>query len=48
MTLIHEWVHKYGCNLELGYSHEADYSDQWTITVLLNADPFAVSVQDVQ
>jgi hypothetical protein len=46
-TLIHEWVHKYGCNFDLGYSHEPDYPSQWTITALLNADPFAEFVNDV-
>jgi hypothetical protein len=46
--LIHEWVHKYGCNFDLGYKHEADYPSQWTITALLNADPFSEFVKDVQ
>jgi len=47
-TMIHEWVHKYGCNFDFGYSHDPDYSEQWTATALLNADPFAVFVRDVQ
>ncbi|HVT16398.1 MAG TPA: DUF4157 domain-containing protein [Thermoanaerobaculia bacterium] len=47
-TLIHEWVHKYGCNLDLGYGSDPDYPKQWTITALLNADPFARFVADVQ
>ena len=47
-TLIHEWVHKYGCNFDLGYSHEPDYPSQWTITALLNADPWSELVKDVQ
>jgi len=47
-TLIHEWVHKYGCNFDLGYSHESDYPSQWTITALLNADPFSEFIKDVQ
>jgi hypothetical protein len=46
--LIHEWVHKYGCNFDLGYQHDKDYPQQWTITALLNADPFARFVRDVQ
>jgi hypothetical protein len=46
-TLIHEWVHKYGCNFDLGYSHEPDYPSQWTITALVNADPWSEFVQDV-
>lgn len=46
--LIHEWVHKYGCNFDLGYRNDPDYPNQWTITALLNADPFAQFVKDVQ
>ncbi len=46
--LIHEWVHKYGCNFDLGYRHNPDYPKQWTVTALLNADPFAQFVKDVQ
>ena len=48
-TLIHEWVHKYGCNFDLGYEHETgDYSGNWTVTQLINADPWANLVRDVQ
>ena len=47
-TLIHEWVHKYGCNFDLGYSHSSDYPQQWTITALVNADPWSEFVKDVQ
>jgi len=47
-TLIHEWVHKYGCNLDLGYEHEKDYGSNSTITQLGNADSFANLVRDVQ
>lgn len=45
--LIHEWVHKYGCNFDLGYRGSSGYQDQWTITALLNADPFSEFVKDV-
>jgi len=47
-TLIHEWVHKYGCNFDLGYEHEADYTGNRTVTQLLNADSFASFIRDVQ
>lgn len=47
-TLIHEWVHKYGCNFDLGYEHEPDYSQNWTVTQLLNADSFSSFIRDVQ
>jgi hypothetical protein len=47
-TLIHEWVHKYGCNFDLGYEHESEYSGNSTFTQLMNADSFANFVRDVQ
>lgn len=47
-TLIHEWIHKYGCNFDLGYEHEKKYSKNRTVTQLLNADSFANFIRDVQ
>lgn len=47
-TLIHEWVHKFGCNFDLGYEFESDYGSNWTLTQLLNADSFSNFVRDVQ
>jgi hypothetical protein len=47
-TLIHEWIHKYGCNFDLGYEHEDEYSKNRTVTQLLNADSFANFIRDVQ
>jgi hypothetical protein len=47
-TMIHEWVHKYGCNFDLGYEGEADYPKNTTVTQLLNADSFSSFVRDVQ
>jgi len=47
-TLIHEWIHKYGCGFDLGYEHEEKYSKNRTVTQLLNADSFAKFVRDVQ
>ena len=46
-TLIHEWVHKYGCNFDLGYEHEPDYGSHGTVRQLLNADSFSSFVRDV-
>ncbi|MBK6931955.1 MAG: hypothetical protein IPH12_14265 [Saprospirales bacterium] len=46
-TIIHEWVHKYGCNFDLGYDWEPDYPDNSAITQLFNADSFAEFVKDV-
>ncbi|HEY0381139.1 MAG TPA: DUF4157 domain-containing protein [Candidatus Elarobacter sp.] len=47
-TLIHEWAHKYGCKLDLGYRGDENYPDQRTSIALINADPFAQLVKDVQ
>jgi hypothetical protein len=47
-TLIHEWVHKYGCNFDLGYEGETGYSGNRTLTQLLNADSFSSFIRDVQ
>ncbi|MXV50641.1 DUF4157 domain-containing protein [Pedobacter sp. HMF7647] len=47
-TMIHEWVHKYGCNFDLGYEHEDDYGNNSTVTQLLNADSFSNLIRDVQ
>jgi len=46
-TMIHEWVHKYGCNFDLGYNFEPKYRRNSTITQLINADSFASFVRDV-
>ena len=47
-TLIHEWVHKFGCSFDFGYEHETVYRTNSTLSQLLNADPFANLVRDVQ
>ena len=47
-TMIHEWIHKYGCNFDLGYEHEPDYPTNLTVTQLLNADSFSSFIRDVQ
>lgn len=47
-TMIHEWVHKYGCNFDLGYEGEAEYPQNMTLTQLLNADSFSSFIRDVQ
>lgn len=47
-TLIHEWVHKYGCNFDLGYRTDPGYLTASTLKALVNADPFAQLVKDVQ
>jgi hypothetical protein len=47
-TLIHEWIHKYGCNFDLGYEFEPGYSGNSTLSQLLNADSFSSFIRDVQ
>ncbi|HEX7940372.1 MAG TPA: DUF4157 domain-containing protein [Gemmatimonadaceae bacterium] len=47
-TLIHEWVHRYGCNFDLGYEGSDEYSGGGTGRALFNADPWAKLVRDVQ
>jgi hypothetical protein len=46
-TLIHEWFHKYGCKLDVGYSHEEGYGSNSTLRQLVNADSFGEFVSDV-
>lgn len=47
-TMIHEWVHRYGCNFDLGYEWEQGYSGHGTLRALLNADSWAHFVYDVR
>lgn len=47
-TLIHEWVHRYGCNFDLGYEGSDEFSGSGTGRALFNADPWAKLVRDVQ
>jgi len=46
--LIHEWVHHYGCNFDLGYRESPGYPGHGTIRSLLNADPWAWLVYDIR
>lgn len=47
-TLVHEWFHKYGCKLDVGYDHEEGYEGHSTLRHLLNADSFGEFVYDVR
>jgi hypothetical protein len=47
-TLIHEWVHHYGCNFDLGYQSDPGYASHGTLRGLLNADPWAWLVYDIR
>jgi uncharacterized protein DUF4157 len=47
-TMIHEWVHRYGCNFDLGYEWEQGYTGHGTLRSLLNADPWAHLVYDIR
>jgi hypothetical protein len=44
--LVHEWVHKYGCNFDFGYCRGADCPGGTTRS-LFNADPWARLVYDI-
>lgn len=46
MVLIHEWVHKYGCNFDFGYCSGSDCPGGTTRS-LFNADPWARLVLDI-
>jgi hypothetical protein len=47
-TMIHEWVHRYGCNFDFGYEWQSGYSGHGTLRSLLNADTWAHLVYDVR
>jgi hypothetical protein len=47
-TMIHEWVHRYGCNFDLGYFGSEGYGGHSTARSLLNADPWAWFCVDVR
>lgn len=47
-TMIHEWLHRYDCRLDVGYEHSEGYADQGTIRSLVNADSMAHFVISVR
>jgi len=46
MGLVHEWVHRYGCNFDFGYCSGSDCPGGTTRS-LFNADPWAKLVLDL-
>jgi hypothetical protein len=46
-TLLHEWMHRYHCDLDLGYAWEPDYSSHGTTKQFLNADSYAMLAYDI-
>jgi hypothetical protein len=46
-TLLHEWMHRYHCDLDLGYEWEPDYSSHGTTRQLFNADSYAMLAYDI-
>jgi hypothetical protein len=46
--MIHEWVHHYGCNFDLGYVSSPGYSGHSTARALLNADPWQWLVYEIR
>jgi hypothetical protein len=47
-TLIHEWMHRYACKLDVGYEWEEGYADASTIRQLANSDPYGMLCFDVR
>ncbi len=46
-VLVHEWVHRYGCNFDLGYYGTQGYSGASTARALINADPWSHLVNEI-
>jgi len=46
-TLLHEWMHRYHCDLDLGYAWESDYGGHGTTRQLFNADAYAMLAYDI-
>jgi hypothetical protein len=46
-TLLHEWMHRYHCDLDLGYAWESDYGSHGTARQLVNADAYAMLAYDI-
>jgi hypothetical protein len=46
-TLLHEWMHRYHCDLDLGYAWESDYGSHGTTRQFLNADSYAMLAYDI-
>lgn len=47
-TMIHEWLHRYDCRLDVGYEHSEGYSEHGTLRSLANADSMAHFVISVR
>jgi hypothetical protein len=46
-TLLHEWMHRYHCDLDLGYAWEPDYGSHGTTRQSWNADAYAMLAYDI-
>jgi hypothetical protein len=46
-TLLHEWMHRYHCDLDLGYEWEPDYGSHGTTRQSWNADAYAMLAYDI-
>jgi hypothetical protein len=46
-TLLHEWMHRYHCDLDLGYSWEHDYGSNSSTTQFWNADAYATLAYEI-
>jgi hypothetical protein len=46
-TLLHEWMHRYHCDLDLGYSWESDYGSNSSTAQFWNADAYATLAYEI-
>jgi hypothetical protein len=46
-TLLHEWMHRYHCDLDLGYEWEPDYTSHGSTRQFFNADSYAMLAYDI-
>lgn len=46
-TLLHEWMHRYHCDLDLGYATDRDYTSHGTTRQSWNADAYAMLAYDI-
>lgn len=46
-TLLHEWMHRYHCDLDLGYSWESDYGSHSSTAQFWNADAYATLAYEI-
>jgi hypothetical protein len=46
-TLLHEWMHRYHCDLDLGYSYDPDYASHSKSRQFWNADAYSTLAYEI-